>query len=644
MEKRKSSKKRRIIYLLNEHISKGIKQQFFMLLIFICIIILLFAALSVSLKAVTGMTEGIWQSFIHLLDPGTVSGNDFSNTPLLILMVIVTLIGMTFTGLLISIINNALEEKLSDLRLGKAPIVEQNHMVIFGCNENTFTVLEEQIEANLNIPKHLKNPKNGTIVIVDTCSKEEIENTISAHIDDFHHTNIICRSGNMTQSSFLSTIALENANSIIFCTNDDTLTFNTILAVGNYLKGFADSNPIIVAQFEDKTIQTAANTALEKYHPILIHNEGILSRITAQVCRQPGLSHVLQDLFNYQGNEIYIESKDRDNNLLYFEGEKFGDVLLKFTNATVIGIRRPKTDGTGADIYLVPSRDFVIQKGDEFIHIAEDDRMIVCGDSVTNDYIDTIKKPPTPLRGKKINLVILEWNKRLPKILENLDDFVASGSIAIVISARLFESTKKYKNITVQSILNSDLENPVFLKKLHLENTTNILLLNNDSISHEEADTNTMMQLLHIRKLLKKQEEREEKSNIILTSELFYPEHQRLMSVAEVNDFIVGSEFTNRVITQLANQPELDIVFKELLKAEGREIYLRPVENYIDISQNLSVSFADLTKICFESNDIVIGWMTYDNSGKLVRTLNPLKSDSHTFLPGEELIVLSEGL
>lgn len=110
MKNRKSSKKRRIIYLLNEHISKGIKQQFFMLLIFICIIILLFAALSVSFKAVTGMTEGIWQSFIHLLDPGTVSGNDFSNTPLLILMVIVTLIGMAFTGLLISIINNALEK------------------------------------------------------------------------------------------------------------------------------------------------------------------------------------------------------------------------------------------------------------------------------------------------------------------------------------------------------------------------------------------------------------------------------------------------------------------------------------------------------------------------------------------------------
>lgn len=517
-------------------------------------------------------------------------------------------------------------------------------MVIFGCNENTFTVLQEQIEANLNIPNNLKNAKNGAIVVVDTCSKEEIENSINAHIDNFYRTNIICRGGNITQPSFLSTIALENANSIVLCTDNDTLTFNVILAVSNYLRSFADSHQTIVAQFKDNNIQNAAKTALEGFHPILIHNEGILSRITAMVCRQPGLSYVLQDLFNFYGNEIYIESKDRDNNFLNFEGKKFGDILLKFTNTTLIGIRRPKTDGIGSDIFLDPAQDFVIQKGDDFIHIAEDDRMIVCRDSVLSNYTDEIKKATTPLKRERIDLVILEWNEKLPKILENLDSFVAPGSIARVISSRLYESTKKYNNITVQSVLSSELENPDYLMNLPLENITNILLLNNDAVSHEEADTNTMIQLLHIRNLLKKQEKSGVKVNIILTSELFYPEHQRLMSVAKVNDFIVGSEFTNRVITQIANQPALDIVFKELLSSKGSEVYLRPVENYIDISQKLPVSFADLTKIVYESQDIVIGWMTYDDNGNLVRTINPLKSASHIFLPGEELIVLSEGL
>ena len=635
-------------YWMNEHISKGVKQQFLMLLVFIAFVIILFGVVAVILNAVSNVNEGFWQSFIHLLDPGTVSGNDFNNIPLLILMVIVTLIGMVFTGLLISIINNALEQKLSDLRRGRTPIVEKGHMVILGCNTNTYTILSEQILTNLDMNKKQKESRRAVVVVADPRDKEEMERDIFAHCDQLNNTKLICRSGELTQEPFLATLALEKADSIVICGENDTTTLKQILALGNYLRGITCRKPKIVAQFHDPKVLSSAQVAMEDFNANLLYCEDILSRITAQVCRQPGLSYVLQDLFNYQGNEIYIESADARGQKYDFNGQLFADILNQVDNGTVIGIRRWNADKQKNDIIIDPETELRMQSGDELILISEDAGCAVLHETACSDDLAEIVKKVSPIQTEKISIIVLGWNRKLPAILKYLNDFVAPGSTAEIYAEQEISIDTEFAdaicNMTIRAIHSNQLEDPIFLRNLLDSDVTNFLLLCEDSIDQADADTNTIIRLLHLRDQIEKMEKVcGQKTNVIFTSELDNPDNQKLMKIARVNDFIVGSEFTNRVLTQVANCPDLEEVFTELLTAYGAEIYLRPVDAYIDISKERSVSFADLTKVCYERRDIVLGWMSFDENGQLHRTLNPPKAQKHIFLPGEELIVISQG-
>ena len=64
----------------------------------------------------------------------------------------------------------------------------------------------------------------------------------------------------------------------------------------------------------------------------------IIARVTAQACRQPGLSAVWQDLLDFDGDEIYFFPADD------LVGRTFGEAQLGFERAAVFG--RRAADGT----------------------------------------------------------------------------------------------------------------------------------------------------------------------------------------------------------------------------------------------------------------------------------------------------------
>ena len=61
-----------------------------------------------------------------------------------------------------------------------------------------------------------------------------------------------------------------------------------------------------------------------------------------------------------------------------------------------------------------------------------------------------------------------------------------------------------------------------------------------------------------------------------------------LASVADVDDIVVSGEIVSLLVTQLSEDGRLEAVFKELLGAEGSEIYLRPAEWYVQPGEGVS--------------------------------------------------------
>ena len=649
-QRKKKTWKKKLAYWFDNHLSHGATQQFVMLFVFILLVMLVFGFISWIFNGTGSIGEGVWESFLHLLDPGTISGTE--GIRLIVPMAIVTVIGLVFTGMLISIINNALEEKLSSLKKGHSQVVEKYHTVVFGCNDDTYSIISEQIEANRNIVEDEFKHTNPCIVVLENLDKEEMDNRIKTHIPNFYNTRVICRSGKLTQENLYEIVSLEDASSIIIRCANDLMTLRIALAVGTYLRKFRGSTPHITTMVNDTNSMNAVKSALEGYDTKVFYFDKWLARITAQACRQPGLSYVFTELFNYEDAEIYVEENDCNGKPLDFAGVCFKDAITQFTQSTLIGVVRKDSIDGSERMHIAPKPEFEIQQGDKFIVVADDDNMVkIDPGEVKRQKFDIAYKPAAykSFGRQEMHLLVLSWNKGIPEVLINLDDFVSDDSTAKIVAMRDYKDIElikeRLKHIDIDFTLTDNLYDKKYLETLITDDITNILLLCRDDISKEDADAQTMMILLQLRELIRERELKTgQKRNVVITSELNISDDQKLMQLTSVDDFIVGSEIANRIITQVANVPELKAVFEELLTAEGADFYLRGISNYLCFNEGedtIRIDFRDLVRICYEHGDIVIGWLSLSD-GDIIYKCNPDKSQMHSFRSSDKLIIISQ--
>ena len=110
-----------------------------------------------------------------------------------------------------------------------------------------------------------------------------------------------------------------------------------------------------------------------------IYGKDFISRITAQTCRQPGLSLVYGDLLDFSGDEIYF-SKIGD-----LTGKTFKEAMFMFEDSCLIGI------SSNEKIILKPPMDHMIKEDDQIITISEDDDKIILSGNPDHDISDSLK-------------------------------------------------------------------------------------------------------------------------------------------------------------------------------------------------------------------------------------------------------------
>ena len=116
-------------------------------------------------------------------------------------------------------------------------------------------------------------------------------------------------------------------------------------------------------------------------------------------------------------------------------------------------------------------------------------------------------------------------------------------------------------------------------------------------------------------------------------------ENQKLMKVANVNDFVVGSSITSLIIAQIAENRHLLEFFTTLLTSDGSELYMKPAENYVKLNQ--PVNFYELTEIAKQKNEILMGYKKMVD-GQMQLTVGPVKTDKVSFTKEDYLIVVAE--
>ena len=277
-----------------------------------------------------GLIELFWMSLMRTLDPGTMGG-DSGTWPFLLSMFGVTLGGIFIISMLIGVLTTSIEERLQDLRKGRSRVVESGHTVILGWSEQIHTIVAQLSLANAN-------QRRACIVILADRDKVAMEDELRDQVGSTGRTRLVCRSGNPMDMGDLEITNLHAARSIIVLAPDaedgDSSVIKTMLAITNNPRRRPEPYHVVSELRDPRNMDVARLVGGDEVELVLIGD--LIARIIAQTCRQSGLSAVYNELFDFCGNEIYVQSVPA------LTGRTFGEALLGLEGSSLLGIA-PRT-------------------------------------------------------------------------------------------------------------------------------------------------------------------------------------------------------------------------------------------------------------------------------------------------------------
>src|SRR5438552_2729058 len=191
-------------------------------------------------------------------------------------------------------------------------------------------------------------------------------------------------------------------------------------------------------------------------------------------------------------------------------------------------------------------------------------------------------------------------------INREIDNYLNEGSTVTVVAdhgaaeKELNEIKPSIKNQTI-SFRFANTTDRQALESLELNKYNHIILLcYTDSLDMQDADSHTLITLLHLRNIAEKNNFR-----FSIVSEMLDIRNRELAEVAKADDFIISNKLISLMLAQLSENKELKAVFDDLFDAEGSEIYLKPAVNYIQPGRE--VNFYTVCEAAAQKNEIAIG-------------------------------------
>lgn len=568
-----------------------------------------------------GIVSAIWMALMHAMDAGTVAG-DSGGRPFLAVMFAVTLGGIFVVSILVGLITSGIQAKVENLRKGRSLVCEDDHTVILGWSPQVFPIVSELAVAN-------ESRRGAAIAILADKDKVEMEDEIRDKCGALHGTRVVCRTGSPMDPSDIALVRPDAARSVIVLAPEDddpdAGVIKTMLALING-PDRKQGKYHVVAEIRDRQNLVAAKL-VAKDEGKIVCTEDVLSQITVQTCRQSGLSSVYTELLDFGGHEIYMKAEPT------LAGKKLGDALAAYESCSVIGLL--SEDG---EVHLLPPLDMRIGKHDKVIAIAEDDSTLITSKAAAFQE-DLIREAPQKEKQPE-RVLIIGWSHRAPRVLLELDHYVAKGSSVTVLAegdaaeAQLAEIRDLVTNVTITSVRGSTTDRGL-LDKLAADFEHVITLSCSDELSPQKADARTLVTLLHLRDIEAKRGE-----TYSIVSEVLDVRNQKLAEVAQPDDFIVSDHLVSLLLAQISENADLASVYADLFDPEGAEIYLKPVEDYVVTGK--PVRFATVVESARRRGEIAIGYLCAKAKAKDRTTVNPKKGREITFADGDKVIVIAE--
>jgi len=564
----------------------------------------------------------LWTTFVSTFGLG-VPGAKGQPLAELALWFLLALGGIFIVSALVGLLTSGLNRKLEQLRKGRSVVVERDHTVILGWSDQVFTIVSELVEAN-------SSRRRAAVTILAEHDKIEMEDALRHRIPDTRNTRVVCRTGSPLDLTDLELVNPNASRSIIVLApqgstveDADAYVLKVLLAI-NRGPAFRDTHHHVVSSVRDSRNRGVARLA--GGDAVVIDADDISSRLLVQTARQSGLSVIYTDLLDYGGDEFYVVREPR------LVGRPFGLALTAYRNSCPVGLLHANGATT-----LNPPMHTLIAPGDKLVVLAEDDSLIKLSDRAfgfdDSAIMHSARAPQAPERT-----LILGWNARASRILEQLDLYVTSGSTVDVITDRAdidqtmtgisYRLRKLSLNVKI-----GDTRDRGVLEQLDIVSYDNVILLSDDLLEPLPADSRALVTLLHLRDMLAK---RGKVGSIV--SEMRDDRDRALAQLTRADDLVVSEQLVSLLMTQISENRHLESVFADLFDADGAELYVRPANYYVRPVPG--ITFATVVEAARRRNEIAIGYRVARPGDSHGIVLNPDKTQQMP--PIDRVIVLAD--
>ena len=592
-----------------------------------------------------GFLGNLYVTFLELTDPGNMVQDLHSSPWYKLFAVTAGLVGIVMLSALIAFITTALDQKLNELRRGRSKVIEEDHTLILGWNEQRIVeILHELVVAN-------ESEKDACVVLLANKDKEEIDDVLRLRLKDLKSTRVVTRSGDVSTLANLDMVSIESAKAVIILANcDDTdgaedkaasdaKGIQTVLATMG--RATRDEDFSVVVEIFNPTHREIVRSSFPE-HVVTVNTSDVLAKLLVQTSRSVGLSVVYNEILSFDGCEMYFFDAD-------WKGATFGEAVFHFPDGVPIGIRT--SDG---NILINPEHTRTLADDDEVLIIADDDSTIDFRDKAVAEPRDFAVSAHRNEQRVERELMI-GWNFKSPGILREFADYIIEGSqIDVLLKSpsdqqreEIAVLNREIRNIEVR-LIEKDFLSLDDLMSLQPFAYDNIIILagSDDSgagIDTGRVDSENIVALLLLRRIFSQYPD--ESSNTKLITEILDSQNYSLVARAGVQDVIISNRLISMIMAQISESRDIEKVYDDIFQEDGSEIYLKPASLYFD-ELPLELTFADMIRIAQRRDEVCIGvkMKALENNKDANNgvQLIPEKSTVFTLKSEDSLVVVAE--